>query len=274
VSVRPGTIARLRLDSRVKLATALYALLALPGAGAAVRADLLGFNEASSFTTGIATVVASFGHIEWSVLSESSRIPLLVFIAAVAPLCWLSLLACVAAAARSNPRGLTLLAPAWMLFGLALGIGSGTWAEFVVACLAAVLLYAANSSCYREPRAVRRHRVSGMERAASQGGIVDEALAGRSLVDLARGGDAAAFETLVRSRMDAMYRLGLAILGDEADAADAAQMTFLTAWRGLPGLRDPNNFDAWLQRVAVNSCRMVLRARGRQPDTGDADGPP
>jgi RNA polymerase sigma-70 factor (ECF subfamily) len=103
----------------------------------------------------------------------------------------------------------------------------------------------------------RKHRFTGRE-------IVDEALAERSLVDLARDGDAAAFEALVRSRMDAMYRLGLAILGDEADAADAAQMTFVAVWRQLPSLRDLDRFDAWLQRVAVNSCRMVLRARGRR----------
>jgi RNA polymerase sigma-70 factor, ECF subfamily len=94
--------------------------------------------------------------------------------------------------------------------------------------------------------------------------MVNEALAGRSLIDLARDGDAAAFESLVRSRMDAMYRLGLAILGDEADAADAAQETFVAVWRRLPSLRDLDRFDAWLQRVAVNSCRMVLRARGRR----------
>ena len=93
---------------------------------------------------------------------------------------------------------------------------------------------------------------------------MNEALAGRSLVDLARDGDAVAFESLVRSRMDAMYRLGLAILGDEADAADAAQMTFVAAWRQLPRPRDIDRFDAWLQRLAVNSCRMVLRARGRR----------
>jgi RNA polymerase sigma-70 factor (ECF subfamily) len=29
-------------------------------------------------------------------------------------------------------------------------------------------------------------------------------------------------------------------------------------------LRDPDRFDAWLQRVAVNSCRMALRTRGRR----------
>jgi RNA polymerase sigma-70 factor (ECF subfamily) len=94
--------------------------------------------------------------------------------------------------------------------------------------------------------------------------MVNEAVAGRSLVDLARSGDAAAFESLVRSRMDATYRLSLAILGDGADAADATQETFVAAWRELPRLRDLDRFDAWLQRVAVNSCRMTLRARGRR----------
>jgi RNA polymerase sigma-70 factor, ECF subfamily len=94
--------------------------------------------------------------------------------------------------------------------------------------------------------------------------MVNGALAGRSLVDLARSGDAAAFESLVRSRMDATYRLSLAILGDGADAADATQETFVAAWRQLPRLRDLDRFDAWLQRVAVNACRMTLRARGRR----------
>ncbi len=93
---------------------------------------------------------------------------------------------------------------------------------------------------------------------------MDEARVERSLVDLARDGDAAAFESLVRTRMDAVYRLGLAILGDEADAADAAQMTFVAAWWQLPRLRDIDRFDAWLQRVAVNSCRTLLRARSRR----------
>ncbi len=86
----------------------------------------------------------------------------------------------------------------------------------------------------------------------------------RTLVDLARAGDVAAFESLVRSRMDAIYRLDLAILGDDADAADAAQETFIAAWRKLGDLRDPGRFEAWLQRVSVNACRMIRRSRGRR----------
>lgn len=84
------------------------------------------------------------------------------------------------------------------------------------------------------------------------------------MVDRARNGDLDAFESIVRARMDAVYRLTSAILGDEADARDAAQETFVAAWRELPRLRDPDRFEAWLQRVAVNASRMTLRARGRR----------
>lgn len=64
--------------------------------------------------------------------------------------------------------------------------------------------------------------------------------------------------------MDAVYRLSLAILGDEADARDAAQETFISAWRQIGRVRDADRFDAWLQRVAVNAARMTHRARRRR----------
>jgi RNA polymerase sigma-70 factor (ECF subfamily) len=64
--------------------------------------------------------------------------------------------------------------------------------------------------------------------------------------------------------MDAVYRLSYAILGNEADARDAAQETFVAAWRQLPRLREVDRFDAWFQRVAVNAARMTLRSRGRR----------
>jgi len=64
--------------------------------------------------------------------------------------------------------------------------------------------------------------------------------------------------------MDAVYRLSFAILGDEADARDAAQETFVSAWRQIGRVRDADRFDAWLQRVAVNAARMTHRARRRR----------
>jgi RNA polymerase sigma-70 factor (ECF subfamily) len=68
----------------------------------------------------------------------------------------------------------------------------------------------------------------------------------------------------MHARIDAIYRLSYAIVGDEADARDATQETFIAAWRRIRELRDPDRFDAWLQRIAVNAARMTLRARGRR----------
>lgn len=86
----------------------------------------------------------------------------------------------------------------------------------------------------------------------------------RALVEQARRGDVDAFEAIVRSRIDAVYRLSLVILDDEADARDATQETFVAAWRRIASLRDADRFDAWLQRIAVNAARMTLRGRRRR----------
>lgn len=82
-----------------------------------------------------------------------------------------------------------------------------------------------------------------------------------NLVRLAQRGDADAFDTITRTRIDRKYRLAFAILRSEADARDAVQEAFVSAWRRLPGLRDPAHFDVWLDRIVVNACRMALRHR-------------
>jgi RNA polymerase sigma-70 factor (ECF subfamily) len=84
-----------------------------------------------------------------------------------------------------------------------------------------------------------------------------------ALVARAKGGDAVAFEALIAVRLDPLFRTAWAIVGNEPDARDATQEACLSAWRALPRLRDADRFDAWLGRILVNSCRMLLRRRGR-----------
>lgn len=84
------------------------------------------------------------------------------------------------------------------------------------------------------------------------------------LVELARAGDAEAFAALIEARQEAMVRVAMAILGNPADASDALQDALTAMWRGLPGLREPDRFEAWADRVLVNSCRLALRRRGRR----------
>jgi RNA polymerase sigma-70 factor (ECF subfamily) len=85
-----------------------------------------------------------------------------------------------------------------------------------------------------------------------------------SIVEAARGGDRSAFDALVRTEIDRVYRLALAITGNEADASDATQDAFVSAWRSIRDLRDAGSFDAWMARLTVNASRMVLRGRRRR----------
>lgn len=55
------------------------------------------------------------------------------------------------------------------------------------------------------------------------------------------------------------------ILRDEFAAQDAVQESFIEAWRSLPGLREPDRFDAWMRRLLVRSCSKSLQ-RGRRID--------
>jgi RNA polymerase sigma-70 factor (ECF subfamily) len=83
----------------------------------------------------------------------------------------------------------------------------------------------------------------------------------RELVEAARRGDRDAFDALVRQEVAGVYRTALAILGSAADAEEATQDAFVSAWRNLRSLREPERFDAWFGRIVVNACRMALRRR-------------
>jgi len=74
-----------------------------------------------------------------------------------------------------------------------------------------------------------------------------------------------AFAALTRRHLDSAYRLAWAILGDGADADDAIQDAFASAWRARRSLREPERFDAWFGRILVNVCRQRLRQRARSP---------
>jgi RNA polymerase sigma-70 factor (ECF subfamily) len=84
------------------------------------------------------------------------------------------------------------------------------------------------------------------------------------IVGRAQSGDRAAFELLIERRLDRAYRVARAITGNDADAHDATQDAFLRAWRDRRQLRDPARFDAWIDRILVNSCRQVVRGRRRR----------
>ena len=86
----------------------------------------------------------------------------------------------------------------------------------------------------------------------------------RELVEAARSGDHEAFEVLANGAADRCYAIARLIVRDVDLAQDAVQEGLVRAWRGLPGLRDPDRFDAWLHRLVVNTCTDLIRSRKRR----------
>lgn len=68
---------------------------------------------------------------------------------------------------------------------------------------------------------------------------------------------------LTDADLDRAYRIAGLILGNAADAEDAAHDALHRAWNSAPELRDPGKFDAWLDRILINLCRDRLRRRAR-----------
>jgi RNA polymerase sigma-70 factor (ECF subfamily) len=81
------------------------------------------------------------------------------------------------------------------------------------------------------------------------------------LVARAQAGDAQAFAELVERYERKIYRLARHITGNDEDAEDVLQETFLKAYENLPGFQGQSKFYTWLVRIAVNEALMKLRRR-------------
>jgi len=82
-----------------------------------------------------------------------------------------------------------------------------------------------------------------------------------ALVERFRGGDAGAYEELVRRYQDKVMATCVRMLGNREDAEDAAQEVFVKVYDALPRFDPRAKFSTWLFRVTTNHCLNVLRAR-------------
>ena len=77
----------------------------------------------------------------------------------------------------------------------------------------------------------------------------------------ARAGDKEAFQALVEKHSRNVFRLAYRMTGNEEDAEDVVQETFLKAYRNLQGFGGHAEFSTWLHRIAANCSVDLLRRR-------------
>lgn len=90
-----------------------------------------------------------------------------------------------------------------------------------------------------------------------------ESAAVDELIDMARDGDHPSFEELVRRTYADTYTLAFRLVGDEEDARDVVQETYLRAHKGIKRFRGDAQFSTWLHRITANCANTYLGRRGR-----------
>lgn len=84
-------------------------------------------------------------------------------------------------------------------------------------------------------------------------------LTDEKLVELAVSRDSEAFGEIVRRWERKIFALCFGMLGREDEARDAAQETFIAAYRNISNFRGEAKVSSWLHRIAVNQCLTTKR---------------
>jgi len=83
------------------------------------------------------------------------------------------------------------------------------------------------------------------------------------LLESARTGDRGAFGKLMRAHQRRVFACALHMLGDAGEAEDAAQETFLRAYRAIAKFDGRSELSTWLYRICINVSLNALRRRRR-----------
>lgn len=92
------------------------------------------------------------------------------------------------------------------------------------------------------------------------------------LARLAANGDAAAFDEIYSRHRRFVYSLAVRMTGNQADAEDLTQESFVSVWRRVGSFRGEALFTSWLYRLVTNQVNMHFRYRSSRPEAQMSDG--
>ena len=85
-----------------------------------------------------------------------------------------------------------------------------------------------------------------------------------SIIKQVLGGDADAFEHIVKKYEKKVYNLALRYLKNRDDALDLSQEVFIQVYNNLAQFRGDSQFSTWIYRVTYNKCVDMLRKTQKQ----------
>ena len=91
------------------------------------------------------------------------------------------------------------------------------------------------------------------------------------LVERVQQGDKKAFDLLVQKYQNRIVKLISRYISDPSETLDVAQEAFIKAYRALPNFRGDSAFYTWLYRIAINTAKNALVAKGRRPPNDDVN---
>jgi RNA polymerase sigma-70 factor, ECF subfamily len=80
------------------------------------------------------------------------------------------------------------------------------------------------------------------------------------LIERSKRNDQKAFRTIVENYQSLVYSLAFRLLGNEDEAKDLVQETFIRVWANLAGFRTDKKFSTWIYTIATNLCLDRLKS--------------
>ncbi len=93
----------------------------------------------------------------------------------------------------------------------------------------------------------------------------------QELIVRSRNGDLTAFQQLVEKYQGYAFTLAFRMLGDQDEADDTVQETFIRVWKHITKFNFSSKFTTWLFRIVTNLCLDRIKAGKRKSNVISAD---
>jgi RNA polymerase sigma-70 factor, ECF subfamily len=91
------------------------------------------------------------------------------------------------------------------------------------------------------------------------------------LFERSMAGDSDAFRRIVENHQSYAFAIAFRFTGNEADAEDIVQESFINVWKHLADYNPRKKFTTWLYRIVANRCLDCIKSRNRRRESGPLD---